>query len=81
MSNEIPEQNQSGKNTGFLYDDIGKRSSMRLMSFFSLATAIGLAILMVFSVSDCQNENLVLFFLLGAFAPKVFQKIAERWKP
>lgn len=64
---------------GWMQDDNGNKSSMRLMSLFSLIAAIGIAF-----TSICMNQdhsNLVLLFLVGAFAPKLFQKFAEKWQP
>ena len=64
-----------------LNDDEGKPSSMRYMSAACLITAIGIAIWMV-SASDPVEPgmDLVLLFLVAAFAPKTLQKFAERFK-
>ena len=65
--------------SGWLQDDKGNKSSMRLMSFISLGVAI---VLTAASLSiDNVRQDLVLFFLTGAFAPKAFQKFAEKWEP
>ena len=63
----------------FLSDDDGNPSSMRLMSMLSLVVAALLAAVEVMGWgSGDGNTELVLYFLLGAFAPKAIQKFAER---
>ena len=63
----------------FLTDDDGNPSSMRLMSMLALLFAGGLAGVEVFSWgSGNSNTELVLYFLVAAFAPKAVQKFAER---
>ena len=62
-------------------DDEGNPSSIRLMSFLSLLIAGGLAATMVLdwgSPEGAKKTELVLYFLVGAFAPKVVQKFAEK---
>ena len=64
----------------FLSDDKGNPSSMRLMSLLALLIAGCLAVTMVVGWGDKQTE-LVLYFLIAAFAPKTVQKFAENQKP
>ena len=60
-----------------LQDDKGNVSSMRLMSFIALLTAIALAVAPFFLEGDSDPIH-VLYFLTAAFAPKAVQKFAER---
>ena len=73
--------NHTTKSTGksYMTDDQGNPSSMRLMSMLALAIAGGLACVEVFGwgSSDGRTE-LVLYFLIAAFAPKALQKFAEK---
>ena len=64
---------------GYLTDDQGHPSSMRLMSMISLAAAIlfGLITLLHGSANDENGLYLTAAFLLAAFAPKALQKFAE----
>ena len=63
----------------YLNDNEGKPSSMRLMSMLLLVVASGLAVLTAFGIAAGPPEH-ILYFLLGAFAPKAVQKFAERPK-
>ena len=69
-------------NTGskrFLSDDQGNPSSMRLMSMLALVVAAFLATAQIFEWgSDGNKTELVLYFLVAAFAPKAVQKFAEK---
>ena len=61
-------------------DDKGNPSFMRLMSLLALLIAGGLACVEVLgwgSSGDGKTE-LVLYFLVAAFAPKAVQKFAEK---
>ena len=63
----------------FLTDDDGNPSSMRLMSMLALLVAAGLACVEVFGWGSGDSKTeLVLYFLVAAFAPKAVQKFAER---
>ncbi len=63
----------------FLSDDQGNPSSMRLMSLLALVVAAILATAQVFEWgADSDKTELVLYFLLAAFAPKAIQKFAEK---
>ena len=63
---------------GWLTDDKGNPSSMRLMSMLALLIAGGLACVEVFGWgSGSGSTELVLYFLVAAFAPKAVQKFAE----
>ena len=69
------------KGTGkrFLADDQGNLSSMRLMSMLALVVAAGLACVEVLGWGSGESKTeLVLYFLVAAFAPKAVQKFAER---
>lgn len=62
----------------FMTDNDGHPSSMRLMSMLALIVASVLACVEVFGWgSDNGNTQLVLYFLVAAFAPKAVQKFAE----
>jgi hypothetical protein len=63
---------------GFLQEDNGNYSSMRLMSFIALISAIFFAgyTLVKPEVKDV-GINLTFSFLVAAFAPKAVQKFAE----
>ena len=63
----------------YLSDSDGNPSSMRLMSLLSLCIAALLAAVEVMGWGAGEgNTELVLYFLLGAFAPKAIQKFAEK---
>ena len=63
----------------FLSDDQGNPSSMRLMSMLALIVAAGLAVVEIFGWgSNGDKTELVLYFLVAAFAPKAVQKYAEK---
>lgn len=62
----------------YMKDESGKPSSMRLMSMVSLLVAAGLAVIEVFEWGSAESKTeLVLYFLIAAFAPKAVQKFAE----
>ena len=72
----------SEKPAGFLQEDNGNNSSMRLMSLIALISAI------VFGGMTMTNPNakevginLTFSFLVAAFAPKAVQKFAEERLP
>ena len=63
---------------GWMTDDKGNLSSMRLMSLLSLIVAAFLAAVEVFGWGSGESKTeLVLYFLVAAFAPKAVQKFAE----
>ena len=65
----------------WLSDHEGNPSSMRLMSLLALLVAAGLACVEVFGWgSGSDKTELVLYFLVAAFAPKAVQKFAEKAK-
>ena len=66
------------RNKKFFTDDNGSPSSMRLMSFVSLIISGFLAFMITMGWGAHQNTELVLYFLVAAFAPKVVQKFAEK---
>lgn len=62
----------------FLSDDNGNKSSMRLMSFISLFSAIIIsAVILILDMISLHSVSLVSLFIFGAFAPKALQKFAE----
>lgn len=64
---------------GYVTDDQGNPSSMRLMSFLALAVAAILAGVEVMGWGSGESKTeLVLYFLVAAFAPKAIQKFAEK---
>lgn len=71
------------KPAGFMEEDNGNKSSMRLMCFISLLSAIGWAVLVRMSKFDMTQYDIIIFMglLLGAFAPKAIQKFAEQQAP
>ena len=63
----------------FMTDNEGNPSSMRLMSMLALIVAAVLAFVEVFEgVGAGGKTELVLYFLVAAFAPKAVQKFAEK---
>ena len=69
------ETNQKNEEVGFLDDNQGNRSSIRLMSFISLGAAILFGYMELTSKAD--PPYITMMFLLGAFAPKALQKFIE----
>ena len=68
---------------GFLDEDAGQKSSMRLMCFISLIAAIGFGAitLLVKGPDGSTGLFITMGFLLGAFAPKALQKFMEEKLP
>jgi len=80
MNVDKKDQVNSGEKKLFS-DDQGNPSSMRLMSMLALMIAAGLAFIEVFGWGSGEgNTELVLYFLIAAFAPKAVQKFAETKK-
>ncbi len=77
----MPENNkQPTQKPGFLDDDKGSPSSMRLMSMVALFASIGFGIISILHTEAGKNLNglyITFAFLLAAFAPKALQKFAE----
>lgn len=66
-----------GKN--FLEESRGNRSMMRLMSLIAVISASVFTFIIITSEGATRLEvYLVVAFLVGGFAPKVFQKYAEK---
>ena len=62
----------------FMTDSDGNPSAMRLMSILALIVAAVLACVEVFGWgSGGDKTELVLYFLVAAFAPKAVQKFTE----
>ncbi len=65
---------------GFLEDDQGHPSSMRLMSAVALIASIVFGLLTILHPVASKGINglyITIAFLLAAFAPKALQKFAE----
>ncbi len=65
---------------GFLEDDRGNPSSMRLMSAIALIGSIVFGLLTIMHPVASKGVNglyITMAFLLAAFAPKAIQKFAE----
>ena len=65
--------------TGFLEEDNGDHSSMRLMCMMSLLSAIGYAVMIKMGKYEITQYDMIIFmgFVVGAFAPKAIQKMSE----
>ena len=62
----------------YMKDESGKPSSMRLMSVLALLVSAALAFIEMFEWGSTESKSeLVLYFLVAAFAPKAVQKFAE----
>ena len=69
----------SNEGHGYLTDDLGHPSSMRLMSMLALIASIAFGLITVLD-KDVNHENglyITVLFALAAFAPKALQKFAE----
>lgn len=65
---------------GYLEDDQGNPSSMRLMSVLALIASIVFGLLTILHPVASKGINglyITIAFLLAAFAPKALQKFAE----
>ncbi len=71
-------------NAGFLEEDNGNRSTMRLMSVLALFAAVAFGV-MTITRSDVNKDDTGIYvtfgFLISAFAPKALQKFAEQKLP
>ncbi len=69
----------NGAGKRYMTDDRGNPSSMRLMSMLALRVAAVLALVEAFGLGSGESKTeLVLYFLVAAFAPKAVQKFAEK---
>lgn len=69
----------NGAGKRYMTDDRGNPSSMRLMSMLALGVAAVLALVEAFGLGSGESKTeLVLYFLVAAFAPKAVQKFAEK---
>ena len=66
---------------GYLTDDNGNPSSMRLMSVGCVLAAVLFGGISMYLGKSDPGVDLVLIFLGAGLAPKTFQKFAEQWKP
>ena len=81
MAETKPDIQPQGTGKGWFTDDQGNPSSMRLMSILALIVAAGLACVEAFGWGSGRGKTeLVLYFLVAAFAPKAVQKFAETKK-
>ena len=67
---------QSAK--GWLTDDEGNPSSMRLLSTASFFVAVAFGGMIAVGHVGTDRLELVIYFLVAAFAPKAVQKFAEK---
>ena len=71
-------ENGCDKPVGFLEEDNGNKSQMRLMSMMAFIASIGFGV-MAIRIPDNPNAIYVfLGFLIAAFVPKALQKFAEQ---
>lgn len=69
----------NGAGKRYMTDDRGNPSSMRLMSMLAFLVAAALALVEAFGLGSGEGKTeLVLYFLVAAFAPKAVQKFAEK---
>ena len=71
---------QPTQKSGYLENDQGNYSSMRLMSMIALFASIAFGLITILHSAATQNLNglyITIAFLLAAFAPKALQKFAE----
>ena len=76
METEHQKTTKAGRK-GYFTDDEGNPSSLRVFSAFSLLQAMISASVPLYKGTEADYVVIALF-LTGAFAPKVFQKYAER---
>ena len=62
----------------WLTDDEGNPSAMRLLSVASFVVAVGFGCTIAAGDVDSDRLELVIYFLVAAFAPKAVQKFAEK---
>jgi hypothetical protein len=70
----------SNQKIGYLEDNQGNPSSIRLMSMIALFASIGFGLITILHSGARQNENglyITIAFLITAVAPKALQKFAE----
>jgi len=64
--------------SGFLTEDNGKQSTIRLLSIFSFFAAVMFGLLAILRPDPLNNSlYITLFFGLGAYCPKAIQKFME----
>ena len=69
---------QAPKKVGYLEEDNGNSSSIRLMSFTALIASIVFGLIAITQPKcDLNGVYIISAFLIAAFAPKALQKFAE----
>lgn len=63
---------------GWLTDDEGNPSSIRLLSVASFGAAVAFGAMIAIGDVGTDRLELVIYFIVGAFAPKAVQKFAEK---
>ncbi len=77
MNNDSEDDFESKK--GWFTDKNGNPSSIRFMALGALVVAIALALIETHGWGTKQEKTeLVLYFLVAAFAPKALQKFGEK---
>lgn len=80
--NKLSQKNSTKMPPGFMRDQTGKPSAMRLMSIIALLTSIWFGWITLNSNMQSQNGlYITTAFLLAAFAPKAVQKFIENYYP
>jgi hypothetical protein len=84
-SSKMAEPNgQPIQKVGYLEDDQGNPSSIRLMSAIALIASIVFGLISILHDEASNSENalfITIAFLTGAFIPKALQKFAENEFP
>ena len=78
MANNDDKDEKPRKKT-WLTDDEGNPSAIRFLSALAFLGAVGFAYVVATSEKGTEQLDLVLYFLVAAFAPKTVQKFAEKW--
>lgn len=70
---------EDNRNVGYLTDDNGNKSEVRVMSVFAFIAAIFTQVFIFFKPPEDYFIGIYIFtaWLIAAFAPKVIQKFAE----
>ena len=68
---------ENKQRSGYLEEDNGNKSSVRLLSFIALVAAILFGVLTILTPNGSEGIYITFGFLLAAFAPKALQKYVE----